>query len=495
MKFDAKLMLGCLLALSQMAIAQQNGATLPCGTTEGRSPWLESYQHNPSGYPRTNDTLYVPMTLHVVGTNGGTGYYPIQEVLRAFCELNEDFKGAAIQFFIEGPVRYINNSTYYSHDFDQGYQMMEENNVPNTLNAYIVNYAAGACGYSYYGTGVALAIGCVGPGDNTWAHETGHQLSLPHTFYGWEGYDHNYSQPAPVEVNGDEVEKMDGSNCAFVADGFCDTKPDYLNYRWACDTANFSTLAQKDPDGVEFKSDGSLFMSYSLDICSSRFSDEQIGAMRADLLDQKPDHLYNQTPVDPVVMAPLSMASPMEGDSVATYKNVLFEWEHLENATHYLLEIATFPDFPFVVYRYAVEGNSFLVTKLSKNKNYYWRLRPYNRRHTCLQATEVHHFKTGDVLLPSATASIQAIDELGLMPNPIGASDQALTVSIGSSRAFEAEMTVADLAGRRLQSAHWLVREGQQQFQLPIAGWPAGVYLMQLRSGEGIEVRRFVVGR
>lgn len=486
--------LGVLLALAISATAQHQHGLAPCGTADGRIPWLQAYQHNPTADVRGNDTLYVPMTLHIVGTNSGTNYYPVQEVLRAFCELNEDFKPSAIQFFIEGSIRYINNSDYYEHDFDMGYEMMEENNVPNTLNVYFVEYAAGACGYSFYGTGVALAIDCVGPGDNTWAHETGHQLSLPHPFVGWEGYDHDYAQPAPNDIFGSPVEKTDGSNCQFAADGFCDTKPDYLNYRWGCDAASFSNVIQKDPNGVEFQSDGTLYMSYSLDVCSYRFSDEQIAAMRANLIQEKPDHLYNQTPVDPVVMAPLNNIIPMEGDSVPTYKNVLFEWDHVENATHYLLEISTFPDFPFVLLRYNVEGNSFLCTKLAKNKNYYWRLKPYNRRHTCPQTTEIHHFKTGDVLLTSDVHNIEGLDEMVLYPNP-ASTGQPLTIGINATTAFQAKMLITDTNGRAIQTADWQVREGGQQFQLPSEHIQPGIYLLQVFSGEGVASQRFAVVR
>mgnify|MGYP000043822657 FL=1 len=52
------------------------------------------------------------------------------------------------------------------------------------------------------------------------------------------------------------VEKVDGSNCEYAADGFCDTPPDYLAYRWTCNQStgtSFGTML--DPNGESFKSD------------------------------------------------------------------------------------------------------------------------------------------------------------------------------------------------------------------------------------------------
>ena len=201
-----------ILFMASSLQAQQD--LFPCGTREGKVKWLEAYQLNPSAYPESNDTLYVPLTIHLVGKSDGTGFMSERTLLESLCTLNEDFKPSRIQFFIEGPVNYIANSTYYDHTFAQGAQMMNIYKVQNTLNCYIVDSPAGNCGYSSYNKGIALAINCTQPWDHTWAHEAGHYFSLPHPFFGWEGIEHDYSQPAPNQVNnGRLVERVDGQNC------------------------------------------------------------------------------------------------------------------------------------------------------------------------------------------------------------------------------------------------------------------------------------------
>ena len=64
----------------------------PCGTLSGRSKWLKQYQANPDRFTKGADsTLYVPMTIHILGTNGGGGYFRIPNLLDAFCRLNTGY--------------------------------------------------------------------------------------------------------------------------------------------------------------------------------------------------------------------------------------------------------------------------------------------------------------------------------------------------------------------------------------------------------------------
>ena len=228
-----KLLLASCLTLftASFLFAQSDHPAGWCGTPAVKSDWLTDFQRNPEIYSFTRGgTEYVPMTIHVVGDDDGNGYFAEPNILEAFCVLNEDFAQVNIQFYIAGEINYLNNSNWFEHNFNQGEQMMNINNVFGTANCYIVADPAGNCGYfTYQGDAVALAKGCLQPNDHTWAHEMGHFFYLPHTFFGWEYLDGDpdYSQPAPLVIDGGwndfEVEKVDGSNCNTAADGFCDT--------------------------------------------------------------------------------------------------------------------------------------------------------------------------------------------------------------------------------------------------------------------------------
>lgn len=469
--------------------ANAQGELHPCGTQDGKVQWLLDYQAGNIGYPENEDTLYVPMTIHVVGNDNGGGYFDLNSILNAFCVLNQDFEESKIQFYIAG-LNYIANTVYYDHTFAQGAEMMEIYRVPATINTYIVSSPAGNCGYSSYNLGVALAKNCTGPNDHTWAHEIGHFLSLPHPFWGWEGTDHNYNEPAPLQINNALVERLDGVDCHIAGDGFCDTEPDYLNFRWPCNGDNFSNQQQTDPNGETFYSDGSLFMSYAADNCMSRFSVEQQEAMRANLLTEKADHLQSDLPDQPFDASEIVLVTPAEGAFVEFHKNVTFEWEPLDNATGYFLEITIFEGFNTVLFRYDVEGTNFIVPSLPKNRLIYWRVRPYNLTYTCESYSNEGTFETGDLV--SGVAELESITELTLQPNPVTAGGE-VQVQLSSTEQFEAEVAVMDVAGQVLQYSLREMQAGANQLSVSTEGLAPGLYLLQVRSERGVLSEKFVV--
>ena len=91
-----------LVLLFVTSLQAQFGHTLsPCGTPDGRSEWLKEYQENPSAFPRSSQMLYVPMTVHIVGRDAGTGYFLMRSLLDALCILNENFEPVEMQFYIK----------------------------------------------------------------------------------------------------------------------------------------------------------------------------------------------------------------------------------------------------------------------------------------------------------------------------------------------------------------------------------------------------------
>ncbi len=412
MKKTYFLALCCLLSLSTLRAQQPHY----CATPAQKSEWLIRYQQNKQAYPRTSDTLYVPMTIHLLGDDSGSGHFPMRKVLDAVCELNEDFAPAGIRFFIEGEINYINDSHFWDHEsFGPGFDMMETHNVENTINCYFVTNPAGACGYSIYGLGVALGHNCMNSGDNTWAHEMGHAFSLPHTFYGWEGINPPYAQPAPEEVDGVLVERASGIDCDVAGDGFCDTPADYLSDRWNCNGEGMSNAQQRDPDSILFRSDASFYMSYSLDVCAARFSEEQIAAMRANLVEERVNFLYDQTPVYPVSDS-IGIVSPANGETILTPTEAFLTWEPTPNGTHYFIQVSSSPSFGSLIFSGVVEGEELLLTNLQPGKKYFWRMRPFNKVFTCTSIGPSMNFTTGTVTGTSEQETL--LSQMLVFPNP-----------------------------------------------------------------------------
>lgn len=449
----------------------------PCATPGAKTEWLKRYQQNPDAFPKSNERMYVDVTVHILGNDNGQGYYSLTKTLNAFCELNEDFEDSDIQFVLKD-ILYHNSTYFNSHqEFEPGYEMMYTYNVPNTLNCYIVQDPAGACGYSIYGVGIALKTTCINAGDNTWAHEAGHALSLPHTFSGWESYDHNYNLPAPAFVFGNEVERKDGSNCQQAGDGFCDTPADYLNYRWGCDLNNNSTTSQKDPTGVSFLSDGTFFMSYSLDACSSRFSEEQSAAMRANLLDDNEHLLSDDVPGQPITGdITLSAITPAQGGMAPNPNDVTLSWEPVPNATHYVVQLNPFSFFSAVVNQFIVEGTSLNVTGLLANRTYHWRVRPFNNIYTCASFSNSQYFTTGAV---TGTTDLSNTGALQVYPNPVG-KGQLLKLRASEIMQGPASITLSTIAGSQVWRATPSLTAGDQVLELDIEKLAAGAYVLKV---------------
>ncbi|MEM8523280.1 MAG: T9SS type A sorting domain-containing protein [Bacteroidota bacterium] len=509
-----KKIIQCLLILllfsANCIIAQQ---LHPCGTVTGRSKWLKQYQAHPDRFSKGSDnTIYVPMTIHILGTNTGSGYFRLPNFLDAFCRLNTDFEGTNLHFYINGEINYINNTAWYQHDdILTGVEMMFENNIENTLNVYFVDSPAGNCGYNLPYAGIANAKACSDPDDHTWAHEVGHALSIPHPFLGWEGgvahdgsINHNFNEPAPREVYYDYtlfkdqlyldtliidtalVELVDGSNCFEAADGFCDTKPDYVAQRWQCNSAGRSRVTQTDPDGQQFTSDGSLIMGYSLDQCSSRFTQEQIAAMRANLLDQKASWLNDDPPLGTVNTDPIVVNSPFN-EEITAAENIYFEWDAVENATHYILQVSRLSSFAFSEVDVVVEGNSFEVESLRADRKYYWRIRPYNHYSACTTYSEISEFQTSSSV--TSTEQITENLDIEIYPNLIQKGESIQIHANSTSQDFT--LTIYSLDGRRWQEEKLDLHHGTSN--LPFRFAKSGIYLLEMKNEKGIQIEKIIV--
>ena len=488
----------CCVTTSVMA---QNGHG--CGTQPFKDPWLTDFQvrldQNTLRSP-SDTILYVPVSLHMVGDDNGGGYFPVSRVLAAFCVLNEDYAYTNIQFFINGDsLNYLRNSSWYDHDdIRTGAKMMFANNIPNTINCYIVQNPASNCGYNLPYAGIALMKGCMGINDHTWAHEVGHNLSLPHPFLGWEGgitHDGSmaprFNQPAPEYVTYDYtlfkdkfypdttiidtamVEYVDGRNCREAADGFCDTHPDYLASRWACNSDSNSTVSQLDPDSMRFVSDGRWIMSYSLDNCNKGFSQEQILAMRANLREQKPGHLFDQSaPVvlteRPILLFPI--------DETVQFNSVWLEWEEVNGASHYLVEVSRIPSFGFLNVETIVTENNLLIQDLDIDRKYYWRVRPFNRHNTCTGPSEVASFLTGEL---SSTDTPDWLADLR-----IGQTADEVSVSLGLNGQLQRlEFYLFDVNGRSVHSSQGQINGSRIVHKFRTTEMVPGLYLLNIKAG------------
>lgn len=488
----------CLLAFllfNSVLISQEADHLEGCGTKE-RSLWLKAYRMRMAHTAlKGSDTtwLYVPCTFHITGSNAVSGYYELSSAFRALCDMNAQFEQARIRFYMfpGDAVRYLNNAAWHNHDWEEGAEMITENNIPDRFNIYIVQNPAGACGYSWLDA-VVMGKSCSGPGNGTWAHEAGHHFSLPHTFSGWEDATPNYNQPAPETVNGWAVEKMDGSNCYEAGDLFCDTRPDYLSYRWSCNDDLQSTQLQKDPNGVQFRSNAQWFMSYSLDACMRSFSPEQIAAMRENLRTEHASYLQTQDHPEQIPdTARVHLLSPIDSQ-IISHTNIPFRWKSVPNATYYHVEIFFYPNMTTRLFsQMAYKDTAIVVPKLINNRAVFWRVRAYSEADVCVQTAgeEKGIFQTRNF---SAVNDLERLLTVEVSPNP--ATDHA-QITLYAEKNMDAQLRVTNANGQVFIEKNVRLYSGENTLPLWLDTCPEGIHWIIISNAQGSIVRRVAVGR
>lgn len=479
----------------------QSEKPFPCGTLPIKDPWLSEFQLKLPDLleDRTDSLIYVPLSIHIVGNDDGTGYFRVSNILDAFCTLNNDYEQSNIQFYIKDTIIYHNRSDWNDHPtVVDGAFMMFEANVPNTLNIYFVSNPAGNCGYNLPYAGIAMNTGCSSPTDHTWAHEIGHAFSLPHPFLGWEGDVYDYSNPTPDRVTYDYtyfkdtlildttiidtawVEYVERKNCLIAGDGFCDTPPDYLSRRWPCDqsTSNSNEL-QKDPDGVDFRSDGTLFMSYANDACASRFSADQIIAMHANIVEEKPYLIDGIPPADPVSSESPVLVSPLEGGTAPT-DNAVFTWEPVENANGYVFQVSRFRDFRFIQEEVITDGPETIISGLRDGIRYYWRVKGFNHYYTCTDYTDVNSFTASQMVNANQYSSLKVTR---IFPNPAIAGTKLNIEFYNKANAGTVNVSMISSLGQTLFSKDVHCENGANSINLSLNGVTgSGWYFIKIKK-------------
>ena len=472
------LLFALIVSSVQIGISQEK---LGCGYT-GTSDWFEYYMANRDNIQvdLPEEPVWVPITCHILGDDNGNGYYSMNNLFPSICQLNEDFLATNIQFYVDD-INFIDNERWYDHEsFNQGVEMMRANNVPGTVNSYFVQNPAGTCGY-FTGSGdaVALSKSCMAPNDHTWAHELGHFFSLPHTFVGWEGTDY---QPGNLPGNNRRgIERVERTNCSSTADRFCDTPADYLSYRWTCNGNGESNVIQTDPQGAEFRSDGTLFMSYANDACMTRFSGEQRGAMSANLFTRRSNLLADPTPLEQITEQALPQF-PIQGEGVQ-FDNAVLTWNEAEHATGYLVQASRIPNLSglFVINEF-VTDTFVQLPELDLGRTYYWRVRPFNPFSYCTNFSSRESFTAGAL---TSSDDLTRLD-FSVYPVPVSSDNPAVMVRGLDNDQYEYQLV--DLNGKIIQAGSL----GQGELQLT-TGLKAGVYHLVLQSDEGSGHQKIVI--
>jgi len=453
-----------------------------CGTVDlspVQKAFLKQIQSKHIDVSITNRAvIYLPIQAHIVGTDQGSGYYRVEDLFNAICSLNVQYQPANIYWYLKGDIDYINNTSFYEHDFSTGSQMMAQNNVSGRVNVYFVSDPAGNCGYySPNRDAVAMAKSCAGQGNTTLAHELGHYLSLPHTFSGWEG-----GTPAPANQ-----ERADGSNCQTSGDGFCDTRADYLAYRWNCP---YSGVALIDPVGDTVHPDETLYMSYSSDHCQNKFSGEQITAMRQYIMLVHQD-LLNNPPDTYQVLDTVQLSTPLNLAIDQPANSVPLSWSKVPGATSYHVIASRFSTFAIPVVDKIITDTFLLAGSFSPGLTYRWKIKPLSASNTCTPYSEVWRFTAGQ---PNGVNPQEKQISIFIYPVPLK-SGSDLQVRIAGINQINTKIRILNPAGQIVFNKTINLTQSKQPIDLPTYQFASGLYFLQIEGNQGIYIRKFAIIR
>ncbi len=473
-----KILLHTIALLSSLSLIAQSNLCgfVPDQAFMDRVGYLKTIAAGLDKTEALNDSL--PLAIHLVANDQGNGRHKITQLFENICTLNEQYADAGIYFWIQWPINYIDNSSYYTHSGSAGFQMMSTHKRANALNLFFVNDPNGACGYYSYGPDcIAIAHNCAKDDNTTIAHELGHLLSLPHTFSGWE----HGNTPTYPEL----VTRGAGANCNTAGDKFCDTDADYIDYRWNC--PYYGT--KYDLNGDLYHPDSSFYMSYSKDQCQARFSAQQIQNMRAEKAFRYAwlDKNFNS----PVSNFPDVQLTSSFNDTI--YNDKYFSWDPLPGANAYYVQF-NFQSIPHYIYFDSIVETTHINAPVNFNQgtDYFVRVMPLNNSSLCGDLPDGIPFTYINSPNPLGPNSLQEIENSNLSYE-LSSRDQQISLHTHTDTHIRTELEIYNTVGQLLSRLPIDIQRGDQSQQLTVPQLSQGLYVARIRLGQRSISQLFVV--
>lgn len=481
-------------------------AQYECGTSrQSQQSGLERLAQNrllASEQVNFRSIEYVPIKFHLVAEDDGSARVNESEVIDLLCIINADFASSDLQFYLDLPFNYIDNESLYEDAMStEAMAFMQEHKADSTINVFITGYFLQSTATGFYqgpaGQNDYIVLLKTAIHNATASHELGHFFSLAHPFYGWEASTTLScdSFVAPEFLGGIPVEKMDMSNCMIAGDQICDTPPDYGMFLTPCQVAceEYSGLTY-DPCGVLIDPMESNIMSHYSSCDDYVFTPDQIGAIQMDY--NSPEREYIQHNYEPnlvPVLEPAQLFGPIDGEVTDTYDEIEFEWEAVDGADYYFLEIDFFPNFSGIPYRIIASSNSIIVENdFDPDKTYYWRVRGFNDFSNCgAPYSETGVFKSG---LVSDVIEIENQNKIDVFPNPLMGSELVLEISSGAN--IEGLVSVYKMDGsvvKQIELGNTLV--GANRFLLSDLDLSTGIYFIECKIDGMYNYKKLIVQR
>jgi hypothetical protein len=448
------------------------------------------------------DKLYIPVKFHIVSDNNGKGGATYQTLLNQLARLNNDYAKFNFVFYLKDNYNFnvVRNTNIQTLPRDNE-NLMATLVDPKAINVFVVKTIGSS------GVGSGIVLGYYSPDkdflviqeaeaakqSNTLSHEIGHFFNLKHTFFGWEAnpYDENeHGNPCVLSLipnTNIQVEKVDKSNCKNAADQLCDTPPDY-NFGLTASGCVWTKII-KDKNGDVIVPMKNNHMSYFSDCSDFTFTAEQEDKMRGNYSLISRNFLKSSyVPVTDTLPKEITTVTPIKNQKFDVYTSAYFEWAD-QKASTYLLEVKNTSN-STEFYTFWVQGaNSYTVTTLLPNKNYFWTVRAFHDGYTNTLTSPSIIFKTGNLMV--STSELDGLKSIEVYPNPLS-QNQKTNLDINATDNDDLKITILDVTSKIIDQKSIKVHQGQNLVELdPLTN--SGMYMVKIENKNGSITKKVMV--
>lgn len=487
-----------LLAFTLVNIATAVSQNNWCGLHQQDISYLRQQFHRTKSVaqPSTGNvrkmTTYLPVRFFLVSNTDFTEAASESKALDALCLLNDKFESSELQFFLK-EFSYLNNDNVNNDPQSfEGRTAIEAAMIYDAINIFIVENGGGFGVQGYYqppmgpdGLDWIVILNQIATDEKLLPHEVGHFFGLLHTHNGWscQIYDAAiHGNPVSVTHNCSvEIEFVNGSNCQTAGDMICDTPADYGIFVGECGLV----IPIYDYNNDLLNPAHENIMGYH-NGCVESFTSEQGTVMQNNLTLTERDYLPKDLiPNLTIITEQTNLLSPGNFSTINEYNAVPLEWTAVNGASHYLVEItgSSQPTLQLIT----TETN-LVVTELSANSNYFWKVRPFNEYSTCAEFSNQNILKTGDIFVQNQ--EVKNTESWSVLPNPVSRQQTMSFLYKGHSSQFRMRLT--NIQGQVVYEDQWLYTP---QRQWPMEALAPGIYMLSVFTDNGWSNQKVVLSQ
>jgi hypothetical protein len=237
-------------------------------------------------------------------------------------------------------------------------------------------------------------------------------------------------------------------------------------------------------------------MSYYFDQCVDSFSNQQKGAVAADVLRRSWGNFPAPNPMAAVSGTTTSALSPVTGSTFPLNGDVTLTWDAVPNATGYVILVErTLLGTPIATVTkrivYGATSTTIPTSLLAFPRQYSWKVKPFNQYNTCGVYSAPFKFTT-TAPASSVEESFQTSAELKILSNPINSFSADVLINLPF--ATTASISLYSMDGKQLINQKGVeLNAGDNLEIIDVSSFTNGVYVLSVNTPHGSLQQKLVI--